>query len=203
MTYTELIKQYTDYIATIGNVKKWTIKTTAFVVDKDKLTYSSTPFSLEQAERIMVFFTYEYTVVSNFDHSFFVLFADKNGFAENYMNIGGWEISFPTPITSAYYTNGGVECTMKRNDLKIELRLPVFNIKDNIDNLWAAFKLVRESCSQRELDLIKMLYDKETDLREMKKDNIYLTSREIYLDSQLDSYRDLIAHIKKISNYNN
>ena len=196
--FRKISEEYKSHIISQNpNIWGQTVKMHYFILDGETVEYSTVPFVLDSAKRAMVIYTYTYTVVTNNDQSFFALFldSDANNEANDYIVMDGWKLKFDTPYTSGYRTFSR-SLNMSKDDLSLEIysHCSAFT-NSGFDTYWKLFARVRECSTQKELNILKELFQAKKGLDDLKCNMLIEQYRNFVLEEKCRAYESILEKI--------
>lgn len=176
---------------------KNTIKSSYISINGDTIKVSSNPYAMEESEHGLVIFKYTYTVQTQPDDCLVPLFFNKNGDIEDYIDLGGWTMSFTKPITSSYRCYN-IYCYISNGSIKKSIKIDRYKIDQEFEGLWKLFSVARLCKTQLELDYAYKLYKEKQNVLCLKEANIKQAAEIESLKLLTKSYQSLLDSIKEL-----
>ena len=151
---------------------------------------------LDDADVIVAFIHYSYSVQTNTDIDYLIAFFSKEAKCDSKISIDGWTLSFDTQhFNNANHTyNKSVIIT---NDfLRLNLTMYPHLIPQDFDRIWKLFILCQSCKTQLELDYLRKLYYQKTEILELKKESFRIKAENDQYKCLLNSYRELLNKIE-------
>lgn len=189
------------FISENENVSAKTLKPSFVSINGDDVKVSAYPYSMENAEHGLVIFHYTYTVITQTDRCIATLFFNSNGDIEDFIEIDGWKLYFDKPITSQYRCFGRY-CHMTNGLLRLSIVTYTWKLDEEIERIWKLFSVVRTCVTQKEIDFVRKIYDRDEDLLSLKEKNLKAEAKIDALEMLLDAHKDLLEKIKELVNTN-
>lgn len=175
------------------------IHTEYLAINEESVQSSSLPYILDDADIGLVIYLYDYVVIYKDDSSFFALFMTKDGKAEDYIEIDGWRLSFPRPQTGLYRTYSRYAYISKGN-LRIGIEVSKYHVANEVQRLWNLFAIARTCNTQLELNFLKKMYEKDSDIKYLQGKNLILENNIEFLHEQINAYKNLLSKIEELVN---
>lgn len=181
------------------NVWSKTVKPSFVSINGDNIKVSANPYAMEDAEHGLVIFHYTYTVVTQTDSCMVPLFFNSNGDVEDFIEIEGWKLFFDKPITE-FLRCGYITCHMTKGSLNLDIITHPWALDEEFEKVWHLFSIVRTCNTQKEIDYVYKIYNKDKDILSLKDKNLKAEAKIEALEMLLDAHKDLIDKLKEIVN---
>ena len=156
----------------------------------NSITEESTFPGQLDCERIIMFLEYTYTRVTQGDASFLFCLI-KDDVLDDKIEMNGWTMSFDEPIFRIYRTYRR-ELSIKKGDLKLIISDYPWFFTKNFNLFWKIFLAAQECETQLELDLLKELYKKEKENKDINLENFKLRAENEWKNEYLKANQEFI-----------
>ena len=154
--------------------------------------------SFIDAEYGIVLLSYEYLVQTQYDMSFFTLFITQDGANES-VTENGWTLKLSNPTVSTFRSNERC-CSIFKGDLclTIDFLNDYLIIPRKLRDCFKLFKAAQQCTTQRELNFLKELYNKNNEIEALNKRLLNEKMDLHYKEMAIEGYKDLLNQIRDL-----
>lgn len=194
-SFRQIFEEYkVSFLNNNPNVQGKTLKPLYGIINNGEVKTSNLPYILDLGEEVFVICSYRYLVQTCYDQDCFFIYMNKEGVVEDYITKDGWIFKFNGPMTESFRSHPAL--IISKQNLKMVI--PVCPYEIQMSRLWKLYCETKKCSTQKELEFLKELYKRESNIENLIKENAELKYRESLLDERINSYRSLLKKIESL-----